>query len=40
VVLDAAIGSHDADQTRPLQRDTVFSIFSITPMTAWWSSTN
>jgi CubicO group peptidase (beta-lactamase class C family) len=30
VVLDAVIGSHDAEQTRPLQRDSVFSIFSIT----------
>jgi CubicO group peptidase (beta-lactamase class C family) len=30
LVMDAAIGSHDAAQTRPLQKDSVFSIFSIT----------
>jgi CubicO group peptidase (beta-lactamase class C family) len=30
VALDVAIGAHDAGQTRPLQKDSVFSIFSIT----------
>jgi CubicO group peptidase (beta-lactamase class C family) len=30
VALEVAIGSHDAQQTRPLQMDSVFSIFSIT----------
>jgi CubicO group peptidase (beta-lactamase class C family) len=30
VVFDKAIGSHDAAQTRPLEKDSVFSIFSIT----------
>nr|PZN78881.1 MAG: serine hydrolase [Pseudomonadota bacterium] len=30
VALEAAIGSHDAGQTRPLALDSVFSIFSIT----------
>jgi CubicO group peptidase (beta-lactamase class C family) len=30
VALDVAIGAHDAGQTRPLQKDSVFSIFSVT----------
>lgn len=30
IALDVAIGAHDGAQTRPLQRDSVFSIFSIT----------
>jgi CubicO group peptidase (beta-lactamase class C family) len=30
LALDTVIGAHDAGQTRPLQRDSVFSIFSVT----------
>ena len=30
VVLDAAIGAADGAQTQPLQRDSVFNIFSVT----------
>ena len=30
LVFDKAIGSHDAAQTRPLEKDSVFSLFSIT----------